>query len=310
MSALWGCAWDARRCARRQVPEPRWRSDPRMRMVEACGSTLRVLDVGDAGPHAPILLAADAPVVLEHLVPLAEALRPQRRVVALEMPGFGFSRPYRAYRFTLPEQVDVLMGLLDALDVERAHLAFTCVNAFVAAALAKRAPERVARLTLGQMPSVAEFRRWAARIDLKVAGVPLLATPGIGQVLMAAAPSFIAGKWFRGVSGPGADADAFTRTARKVYDAGGTYCLAALNQSMNAMTSSDVGPLSVPTTFVWGAADRSHRSTRRETCLEIAPHADVRVLDDLGHCFDLEDPGRVASLLVDTVAPTMGETGR
>jgi len=112
-----------------------------MRMVEAGGSTLRVLDVGEAGRHAPVLLAADAPVVLEHLVPLVEALRPRRRVVALEMPGFGFSRPGRGYRFTLPEQVEVLLDLLDALDVGRAHLAFTCVNAFVAAALAKRTPE-------------------------------------------------------------------------------------------------------------------------------------------------------------------------
>jgi pimeloyl-ACP methyl ester carboxylesterase len=281
-----------------------------MRMVEAGGSTLRVLDAGDAGHHAPILLAADAPVVLEHLVPLVEALAPWRRVVALEMPGFGFSRPGREYRFTMPEQVDVLLGLLDVLDVGRAHLAFTCVNAFVAAALAKRAPERVERLTLGQMPSVEEFRRWAARIDLKVAGVPLLATPGVGQALMAMAPSFIAGKWFRGVLGPKADADAFTREARKVYDAGGTYCLAALNQSMRAMTAADVGPLTVPTTFVWGAADRSHRSTRRDSCREIAPHADVRILDGLGHCFDLEDPARVASLLVDSVAPPAGETAR
>jgi pimeloyl-ACP methyl ester carboxylesterase len=125
--------------------------------------------------------------------------------VALEMPGFGFSRPGREYRFTLTEQVGVLSGLLDALDVKRAHFAFRCVNAFVAAALAKRSPERVERLTLGQMPSVDELRRWAARIDLKVAGVRVLATPGVGQALMAAAPSFIAAKWFRGVSGPGAD---------------------------------------------------------------------------------------------------------
>jgi pimeloyl-ACP methyl ester carboxylesterase len=300
MTASWGCAWDARRCARRRAPEARWRSDPRMRMVEVGGNELRVLDAGDAGGHAPILLAADAPVVLEHLVPLVEELQPRRRVVALEMPGFGFSRPSIEYRFTLTEQVGVLMGLLDALEVRRAHLAFTCVNAFVAAALAKRAPERVERLTLGQMPSVDEFRRWAARIDLKVAGLRVLATPGVGQVLMAMAPSFIAAKWFRSVSGPGADAEAYAQEARVVYEGGGTYCLAALNQSMNAMTAADVGPLEVPTTFLWGTSDRSHRATKRDTCREIAPHADVRTFDDLGHCFDLEDPARVASILLES----------
>lgn len=260
---------------------------------------LRVLDVGDATRQAPIVLAADAPVMLEHMIPLVAELCQRRRVVALEMPGFGYSRPGPEYRFTLPEQVEVLLGLLDALDVKRAHLAFTCINAFVAAALAKRVPERVQRLTLGQMPSVDEFRRWAHRIDMKVAGVPVLATPGIGQALMAVAPSFVAGRWFRGVLGPGADTEAFTQGARKVFAGGGTFCLAALNQSMHGMTAADVGPLSVPTTFLWGASDRSHRATNRDSCLEIAPHADVRTFDDLGHCFDLENPARVAALLLD-----------
>jgi pimeloyl-ACP methyl ester carboxylesterase len=270
-----------------------------MRMIDVGGNVLRVLDVGDAGGRAPIVLAADAPVVLEHLIPMVEALQRRRRVVALEMPGFGFSRPHRQYRFTLPEQVGVLLGLLDALGVSRAHLAFTCVNALVAAALAKRAPERVERLTLGQLPSLEEYRRWAARIDFKVAGVSLLSTPGVGQALMAAAPSFVADKWFRGVSGPGAEPAAYSRVARNVYQKGGTFCLAALNQSMNSMTAADIGPLSIPTTFLWGAADRSHRATKRDTCREIAPRADVRSFDDLGHCFDIEDPARVASLLLD-----------
>jgi pimeloyl-ACP methyl ester carboxylesterase len=269
-----------------------------MRMVHVGGNVLRVLDAGDTGDRAPIMLAADAPVVLEHLIPLVEALQHRRRVVALEMPGFGFSRPHRAYRFTLPEQVRVLLGLLDALGVSRAHLAFTCVNALVAAGLAKLAPERVERLTLGQLPSIEEYRRWAARIDFKIAGLSLLGTPGIGQALMATAPSFVAGKWFRGVSGPGVDTETYARIARSVYQKGGTFCLAALNQSLRDVTASDVGPLSVPTTFLWGTADRSHRATKRDSCREVAPHAEVRSFDDLGHCFDIEDPARVAALLL------------
>jgi pimeloyl-ACP methyl ester carboxylesterase len=68
------------------------------------------------------------------------------------------------------------------------------------------------------------------------------------------------------------------------------------------MTAADVGPLAVPTTFLWGASDRSHRATKRDTCREIAPHADVRTFDDLGHCFDLEDPARVAGCFSPRVA--------
>jgi pimeloyl-ACP methyl ester carboxylesterase len=60
----------------------------------------------------------------------------------------------------------------------------------------------------------------------------------------------------------------------------------------------DVGPLKVPTTFLWGAADRSHRATLRDSCRELAPDAEVVHLHGLGHCFDLEDPGRVAPWLL------------
>jgi pimeloyl-ACP methyl ester carboxylesterase len=298
MLRLWGCAIDARRCAGREFSEGTWRTDPRMRLVDVRGHRVRILDAGEAQGAPPVLLAADAPVVLEHLLPLVESLCPQRRVVALEMPGFGFSRPTPAYRFTLPEQLDVLEGLLDALDLAQVHLAFTCINALLAAALARRAPARVARLTLGQMPSLAEYRRWAARIDMKVAGVPVLATPGVGQALMAAAPAYIAGKWFRGVSGPKADVAGLTRVASNVYAVGGMFCLAALNQSMTSVTEADVGPVKVPTTFLWGTADRSHRATRRDSCRELAPDAEVVHLDGLGHCFDVEDPGRVVPWLL------------
>ena len=48
-------------------------------MVDVGGNVLRVLDVGDAGDHAPIILSADVPVVLEHLIPLVEALQRWRR---------------------------------------------------------------------------------------------------------------------------------------------------------------------------------------------------------------------------------------
>jgi hypothetical protein len=51
--------------------------------------------------------------------------------------------------------------------------------------------------------------------------------------------------------------------ARQVYRAGGTFCLAALNQSLKDVTASDVGPLSLPATFLWGAADVSRASYRK-----------------------------------------------
>lgn len=294
-SNLWGCALDAHRGSRRRAASG-WNTDERMRRVGVLGHEIRLLDTGGDGPV--VALAADAPVVLEHYVPLVDLLAPHRRVVALEMPGFGFSYPSAAYRFTLDEQVDVVLGLLDSLGIERAHLAFTCVNGLVACAAACRAPDRIERLTLGQLPGVEAYREWARRIDLKVAGHGLLATPGIGQALMALAPGRIAAMWFAGVSGPGADVEAITRVSQEVYRQGGLFCLGSINQALQSVTAEDVGPVSVPTTFAWGVADRSHRATDRASCLSIAPHAGLVEFPELGHCYDVEDPRRAAALIL------------
>ena len=296
MRSLWGCAIDARRCARRSIRESVWRTDRRMRIVSVRGHRIRLLDTGRA--RSVVLLAADAPVVLEHYASLIDILGEHRRVIALEMPGFGFSFPSPAYRFTLGEQVDVVLGLLDVLGVERAHLAFTCVNALVACAVARTAPARIERLTVGQLPGVEEYRAWARRIDISLAGLRLLATPGLGQAIMACAPGKIAGKWFDAVSGKRADSKALAAVSQQVYRRGGVFCLAALNQSLLDVSPDQVGPVGVPTTIVWGAADRSHRNTDRRSSLSIAPRAAFHELHELGHCFDVEDPARAAQLIL------------
>ncbi|EED31181.1 hypothetical protein NOR53_2883 [gamma proteobacterium NOR5-3] len=293
---LWGCALDAHRLSDRTLSESAWRTDKRMRMYRIAGHSVRLLDTGGKAPV--LLLAADAPVVLEHYIPLIDLLAPERRVVALEMPGFGFSSPSRDYRFTLSEQVDFTIALLDALHVAKAHFAFTCVNALIACAIARRSPERVEKLTLGQMPSVEEYRNWARRIDLSVLGQGLIATPGIGQLIMALAPGQIAAKWFHGVSGPSADGEALTAVSRRVYGDGGAFCLAAINQALQRVRPEEIGPIDVPTTFLWGAADASHRRTDRKSSLTIAPSAEFEEWSDLGHCFDIEDPERVAHRLL------------
>jgi pimeloyl-ACP methyl ester carboxylesterase len=125
-----------------------------MARVPAGGHVRRALTAAAAtraADRTPVIFAADAPVTLEHYAPVIEQLAAGRPAVAIELPGFGFSTPARSYRFTLGEQVDALIATLDALAIERATLAFSCVNALIAIAAA--AP---AELTAG---------RTGARID-------------------------------------------------------------------------------------------------------------------------------------------------
>ena len=71
------------------------------------------------------------------------------RVIAVDLSGFGFTeRPRELDAYTRYAQGELLIELMDALDVERAHLVGHSYGGAVAAALAVRSPERVETLTL------------------------------------------------------------------------------------------------------------------------------------------------------------------
>lgn len=88
-----------------------------------------------------------------------------RRVIAPDMAGFGFTdrRAGQVYRMDL--WVDQAVGLLDALDIERADLVGNSFGGALALAIAIHHPQRVRRLVL--MGSV---------------GVPFDITPGLDAV--------------------------------------------------------------------------------------------------------------------------------
>jgi 3-oxoadipate enol-lactonase len=100
-----------------------------------------VEDTGGVG--VPIVLLhpgiADS-TIWDRLVPLLDG----RRVIRYDLPGYGRSpRPGSASR-----PVDDLLGVLDALGVERAHLVGNSLGGGTTLALATTAPERVASVTL------------------------------------------------------------------------------------------------------------------------------------------------------------------
>ncbi len=71
-----------------------------------------------------------------------------RRVIAPDMVGFGFTERPDGQAYTLDAWVDHAVGLLDALDIEQTDLVGNSFGGAVAIALAVRHPERVRRLVL------------------------------------------------------------------------------------------------------------------------------------------------------------------
>jgi 2-hydroxymuconate-semialdehyde hydrolase len=76
------------------------------------------------------------------------ALAQHFRVIAPDMAGFGETARPAGYRYSMDNWVAHALGLLDALDIGRAHVVGNSFGGALALALAIRAPERVGRLVL------------------------------------------------------------------------------------------------------------------------------------------------------------------
>jgi len=108
---------------------------------------------------------------------LITPLSADRRVVALDLPGFGrCDKPERPY--TIPFFQNIVIELLDTLAIQRAVLIGHSLGAVLAHSVALNYPERVERLILIDGSLVAR----AQKIDL---ATMFFLLPGLGEWLYA-----------------------------------------------------------------------------------------------------------------------------
>jgi pimeloyl-ACP methyl ester carboxylesterase len=116
----------------------------------------------EAGQGEPVILIHGLGATKASFLPTIGALAPSYRTIAVDLPGFGDSAkpllaPYDARFFA-----SSIVELLDALELDRAHLIGNSMGGRVAIETGIRAPERVDRLVM-LAPSLAWLRArpWA-----------------------------------------------------------------------------------------------------------------------------------------------------
>jgi 2-hydroxymuconate-semialdehyde hydrolase len=135
------------------------------RTVQAAGLKTNLHDVGKGSPVLMIHGSGPGVSAWANWRLNLPVLAQRARVIAPDMAGFGFSERPAGYRYTMDHWVAQAVGVLDALDVERADVVGNSFGGALALALAIRHPERVRRLVL--MGSV---------------GVPFAITKGLDAV--------------------------------------------------------------------------------------------------------------------------------
>lgn len=106
------------------------------------------LSFGDEGEGTPILFLHPFPLRGETFRPQIDALRDRARIVFPDQRGFGASGKGQEPITTMETMAADMVALLDELAIDRAIVCGCSMGGYIAMAMLRLAPQRVARLVL------------------------------------------------------------------------------------------------------------------------------------------------------------------
>lgn len=280
-------------------PTGRWLAaaglEPRFEQVE--GVRVHYVEAG-SGPAVVLLHGfASSIYTWKDVLP---ALALDRRVVALDFPGFGQSDQPANLSFGLYPRA--VLGLMDRLRVERASLVGNSMGGAVAVVIAAREPDRVERLVLidaagyntgpGETPwliRLAGSKSLGAVVDhLPIRG--RLVRLGLRQVFHD--PSHVTAERFAEYSAPLLRPRAMTAIRSLLLGAGARPSMA------------DLAPrVRVPTLVLWGREDRWIPVAHADRFAAAISGSRKVVLEACGHLPQEEQPEQVVRLLREFLGP-------
>jgi pimeloyl-ACP methyl ester carboxylesterase len=277
---------------------------PRRIALEDPPLTVRLLETGEGDP---LLLVHGSGMAGSTWAPMLPHLR-GRRLIAVDLPGFGRSDPYDYSGRPLREHaVAQLTSLLDALELARVPIVGTSLGAMWTLCLALDRPERVTVVAALGVPAVALPG---------MHGDPYftaLTTPVIGSIVsrLPAPPSAgVVRKTMRKAIGAETVArlpQEFFEVVRQIMRQPGwkramrTHLPLALKAGRqrveNALTDEELRRIEAPVLFIWGTDDVYGPPSIGERAVAVMPNARLDVIPGGGHAPFLDDPQRCAALV-------------
>jgi pimeloyl-ACP methyl ester carboxylesterase len=271
---------------------PDWRSidwSQHLHQMEIDGCSVNYVDIGEQGDHRPIVfihgLSGQWQNWLENIPRFAE----QRRVVAMDLPGFGMSEMPRD-KISIELYGNFVAEMCRRLDVAPAVVVGNSMGGFVAAEVAIRAPEIVERLLLLSSAGVSQ---------MDIAQRPLMAAAKVAGFL---ATVNLAGKrWIARRRVPrhwvmslicrhpgGIKADAIFEGLMKGADKPGFE--SALRGTIEYDFRDRIPQIGAPTIVVWGEKDMIIPVKDADAFVSMISGAQKIILKDTGHVPMFERP--------------------
>lgn len=282
------------------------------------------IDVGEIALAVELAGDGDLVVLLHGFPEMSHSWRHQLpalaaagfRAAAPDLRGYGDSdAPGGVSDYALPKLAGDIVGLIEALGSESAHLVGHDWGGSIAWALSARLPQRVRSLTILNSPhpvASAECRQIREQ-QQKSWYMLLFQFPGIAEEWLAKDDfanlrAFVFDTAAPGTFSPHDQAifcDALRRDGR--LSAALNYYRANIPPENWLKPPPDLPPIEVPTTIIWGEADAYMSDVLLERSIaKVTGPLRVERLPGVSHWVQQEVPDRVNALLIDALARQAG----
>lgn len=272
---------------------------PRERILELAGTTVRLTEFGPASQATP-------PVILLHgIASVSAAAAPvlgflaDRRVIAVDWPGHGLSGPVKlaSTGSIRAHATGVLRDLCAALDIESADVVGHSMGAQFGLYFAGDCPHLVRRLVLVGAPG-------AGLAGVRpVAAMRVLSVPGLGRAMLAAPMSRAAsqrsnesmlGKGILERYPPAMTEIGYLAGRRPGFAPSVSSFFRALITPVRvrdgvALTRAELAGLAAPVLLVWGTADVFMKPAEAAGSIAAIPDHQLVTVPDAGHLPWLDD---------------------
>jgi pimeloyl-ACP methyl ester carboxylesterase len=282
----------------------------RKRRLEVGDATIRYLDEGD-GP--PVLLLHGCPFSTFVWRKVLPALASEYRCLAPDLLGLGDTEAPADSDWSVRAQTEMVVGLLDALGVERAHVVGHDQGGAIAQLLASEYSQRVDRLVLSNAEA---YDNWPSAHERPYVRATQLPVIGRVAVWLGSRPRFL--RWELASASAVSDPAVLDAELLQGYihaNAGSPARRARLRRYLglqldpaNHRTTLDLldglRRFERPTLLLWGEADPHFGPQWAERLAGDIPGAgEIRRLPGAGHLAMEERPGEFVGALRDFLAP-------
>jgi len=205
----------------------------------------------DEGAGPPLVLLHGTSSSLHTWDGWVKALAGTRRLIRLDLPGFGLTGPAPDGDYSAERHARVVAALLDRLEVGRADFAGNSLGGRIALTFALAHPERVRKLIL---VDAAGFEQVPPPMLFKLAHTPIL-----NRALLHLTPRFFVRRNLEEVYGdPSRLTDAVVERYQAMALRAGNRAamLARMNGPQDPLLADRLGELKMPVLIEWGEQDR------------------------------------------------------